>query len=109
MRPRWTPVPAGDAQPFHAEPSEIAVDPGMIDDMRARIRQARLPEAAPGEPWAQRTDRDWLAGLLGYWAGEFDWPSAQRYLNDFAHYRARAGETVVHLVHERGRHGAGIR
>ena len=76
--------------------------------MRARIRQARLPEAAPGEPWAQGTDRDWLAGLLGYWAGEFGWPSAQRYLNGFAHYRARAGGTTVHLVHGRARHGGGI-
>lgn len=50
----------------------------------------------------------WLADLLGYWAGEFDWPSAQRYLNDFAHYRARVAGTVVHLVHERAREGGGI-
>ncbi len=102
------PVPAGDAQLFRAEPFEIAVDPGLIDDMRARIRHARLPEAAPGEPWAQGTDRDWLEELLGYSAGEFDWRAAEQYLNSFAHYRARIGKAVVHFVHERARGGGGI-
>ena len=101
-------VPASDSQPFRAEPFEIAVDQAVIDDMRARIRQARLPEAAPGKPWAQGTDRDWLAGLLAYWAGEFDWLSAQRYLNGFSQYRVQVAGTVVHLVHERARRGGGI-
>jgi hypothetical protein len=56
-------VPAGDAQPFQAEPFTIAVDPGVIDDLRARIRNTRLPEAAPGQPWAQGTDPAPLIGL----------------------------------------------
>ncbi len=43
-------MPAGDARPFRAEPFEIAVDPGVIDDLRARIGNTRLPEAAHGTP-----------------------------------------------------------
>ncbi len=101
-------VPAGDAPPFRAEPFEIAVAPGVLDDMRTRIRNTRLPEAAPGEPWAQGTDRDWLAGLLGYWAAGFDWRAAEDHLNRYPQYRARIGETTVHFVHQRARHGAGI-
>jgi pimeloyl-ACP methyl ester carboxylesterase len=86
----------------------VAVDAAVIDDLRARVRAARLPEAAPGQRWAQGTDRDWLEELLGYWAGGFDWRAAERELNRFAHYRARIGEAVVHFVHERARHGRGI-
>jgi len=65
-------MPAGAAAPFRVEPFSIRVDAAVIDDLRARIRNTRLPDAAPGEPWAQGTDRDWLAGLLEYWAGRFD-------------------------------------
>jgi len=90
------------------QPFSVAVDTAVLDDLRARIRRTRLPEAAPGEPWAQGTDRDWLARLLGYWADAFDWRAAERELNRFAHYRARIGDAVVHFVHERARHGGGI-
>ena len=101
-------MPSGETSWFHAEPFQVAVDPAVIEDLRARVRNARLPEAAPGQPWAQGTDRNWLAGLLRYWAGGFDWFSAERELNAVAHYRARIGGTVVHFVHERARSGDGI-
>ena len=93
-------TPSGETSWFHAEPFQVAVDPAVIGDLRARVRNARLPEAAPGKSWAQGTDRDWLAGLLEYWGGAFDWFSAERELNAVAQYRARVGGTVVHFVHE---------
>jgi hypothetical protein len=62
----------------------VAVDAAVIDDLRERIRATRLPEAAPGEPWAQGTGRDWLAELLGYWACGFGWRAAARELNRVA-------------------------
>jgi hypothetical protein len=86
----------------------VAVDAAVLDDLRARIRATQLPEAAPGQPWAQGTARDWLEGLLAYWAGGFDWRAAEQELNRFAHYRARIAGAVVHFVHERARLGAGI-
>ena len=101
-------MPASGIPRIRVEPFSVAVDAGVLDDLRARIRRTRLPEPAPGEPWSQGTDRDWLGGLLGYWAGGFDWRAAERELNRFAHYRARAGDAVVHFVHEPARHGDGI-
>jgi hypothetical protein len=101
-------VLAGETSPFRVEPFSVRVDTAVIDDLRARIRNTRLPGAAPGSPWSQGTDRDWLEGLLGYWADGFDWRAAERELNGVAHYRARMGETEVHFVHERARHGGGI-
>lgn len=96
------------AEQFRSEPFSVRVDAAVIDDLRARIRNTRLPEAAPGAPWAQGTDRDWLERLLGYWADGFDWRPAERELNRFAHYRARIGAAEIHIVHQRARHGGGI-
>jgi pimeloyl-ACP methyl ester carboxylesterase len=101
-------VPAGGGPPCHVEPFSVRIDAAVIDDLRARVRNTRLPAAAPGDPWAQGTDRDWLDGLLGYWASEFDWRAAERDLNRFAHYVARIGQDQVHFVHERAREGEGI-
>jgi pimeloyl-ACP methyl ester carboxylesterase len=101
-------VRPGEASRFRAEPFRIAVEAAVLDDLRARIRNTRLPGAAPGEPWAQGTDRAWLERLLEYWAGRFDWRAAERDLNRFAHYRAWVDDVRVHFVHERARHGGGI-
>jgi pimeloyl-ACP methyl ester carboxylesterase len=80
-----------------------------IDDLRERIRNARLPEPAPsGGPWEQGTDRDYLEGLIGYWAEAFDWRAHERELNCFAQYRAEIDGVGVHFVHERARGGGGI-
>jgi pimeloyl-ACP methyl ester carboxylesterase len=99
---------AATETPFSVKAFSVAVDATVIDDLRARIRSARLPQAAPGEPWAQGTDRAWLEGLLGYWADGFDWRAAEHELNHYAHYRARIGEAEVHFVHEKARSGNGI-
>lgn len=99
---------AGEAGQFRAEPLSIRVDQAAVEDLRARLRNARLPEAAPGDAWAQGTDRAWLARLLSYWADGFDWRATERRLNRFAHYRARIGPAQVHYVHERARRGSGI-
>src|SRR5262245_35035889 len=103
-----TMVHDGSVSRVGIQPFSVAVDAAVIDDLRARIRSTRLPEAAPGQRWSQGTDRDWLNELLCYWAGEFDWRAAERELNRFAHYRAQVRDTVVHFVHERARRGAGI-
>lgn len=70
-------VLAGEVEPIRAEPFSVRIDPGVLDDLRARIWNARLPERAPGERWEQGTDRDYLEGLLGYWAEVFDWQAQE--------------------------------
>jgi Epoxide hydrolase N terminus len=64
-------VPGDGVSQLGIQPFWVAVDAAVIDDLRARIRATRLPPAAPGQPWAQGTDRDWLENLLDYWAGGF--------------------------------------
>jgi pimeloyl-ACP methyl ester carboxylesterase len=90
------------------EPFAIAVDDEVIADLRTRIRSARLPDAAPGEPWGQGTDLEYLRDVLAYWADGFDWRARERELNELTHFRAQVDGVRIHFVHERARGGGGI-
>ena len=58
---------------LHFEPFAIRIEDQIFSDLRARIRNTRWPEPAPGEPWEQGTDLAYLKEILAYWAEEFDW------------------------------------
>lgn len=83
------------------EPFVIDIDEAVLDDLRARIRATRWPDAAPGPAWSQGTDRDYLRDLLAYWADGFDWPARQAALNRYDHYLADVDGVRVHFVHHR--------
>ncbi len=93
---------------FHVEPFTVTVSDAVLADLRARIRNTRWPEPAPGPLWAQGTDLGYLQDLLAYWAAGFDWRSQERWLNTFHHFRAEIDGIQVHFVHERARSGRGI-
>ena len=79
----------------------IDVDEAVLDDLRARIRATRWPDPAPGPPWGQGTDLDYLRDLLDYWANGFDWPACQQALNRYEHHLADVDGTTIHFVHHR--------
>jgi pimeloyl-ACP methyl ester carboxylesterase len=90
------------------EPFTIDVGQEVLDDLRARLERTRWPDAAPGEPWAQGTDLDYLRDLLAYWADGFDWRARERELNAFEHFRAQVDGVPIHFVHAHARDGSGI-
>jgi pimeloyl-ACP methyl ester carboxylesterase len=93
---------------MHSAPFAIRVPDDVLSDLRTRIHRTRWPQQAPGAPWVQGTDLEYLKRLLGYWAGGFDWRAEERRLNTFRHFRAELGGIRVHFVHERARDGDGI-
>ena len=93
---------------MEVEPFAIAIDEEVLEDLRARIRATRWPEPAPGEPWGQGTDLEYLQEVLDYWADGFDWRARERELNELSHFRAEVDGVRVHFVHERARGGDGI-
>jgi pimeloyl-ACP methyl ester carboxylesterase len=85
-----------------AEAFSIDVGEAVLEDLRTRLARTRWPPAAPGEPWAQGTDRDVLQELLAYWADGFDWRAQERALNAYPQFVAEVGGVRVHFVHVRG-------
>ena len=88
------PCEASRVATFRAEQFEVRVGDEVLADLRARIRNTRWPGAAPGAPWEQGTDLDYLRDLLGYWADGFDWRRQERWLNGFRHFRAGIAAAV---------------
>ena len=96
------------AAPLHVAPFTVAVPDQVLSDLRARIRNTRWPDRAPGSAWEQGTDLGYLERLLEYWADGFDWRAQERELNRFGHFRAEIDGVAIHFVHERARHGRGV-
>src|SRR5256885_6492733 len=55
------------------EPFTIHVPDEVLEDLRARLRNTRWPDPAPGPAWDQGTDLEYLKEVCAYWAEEFDW------------------------------------
>jgi pimeloyl-ACP methyl ester carboxylesterase len=90
------------------EPFSIRVEEDVLADLRARIVSTRWPPAAPGEPWEQGTDLEYLSQVLAYWADQFDWRAQERELNRLEHFHADFDGVRIHFVHHRAPEGDGI-
>ena len=83
-------------------PFRIAVSQAAIDDLRARLRIARLPKPVPASGWTLGMDSEYLSFLLDEWLNHFDWRSVEAHLNNFPQFIAEVGAAPVHFVHLTG-------
>ncbi len=95
--------PAGDVQPFEAHASD-----DDLDDLRARLAAARLPEtetvyrAAPDpRRWDQGVPLADLVDVVSYWRSEYDWRSFEARLNRIGQFRTTIDDLGIHFLHRR--------
>lgn len=88
-------------------PFTIEVPQAELDDLRARLRATRWPDAAVTD-WSQGIPPAALRRVVDYWSEEFDWRAVERRLNELDHvmvdgiHAVRAGTpgaTPLLLVH----------
>ncbi|WP_432824841.1 epoxide hydrolase family protein [Dactylosporangium sp. CA-092794] len=89
------------------EPFAGSAAPAALDDLRARLRATRWPDAPEDAGWSQGADVAYLRDLCGYWADGFDWPAQEAALNRLPRYRTTLGGHRVHFVHTRANAPAG--
>lgn len=77
-----------------------------LDDLRARLSAARLPEAetvyqtAPDpRRWEQGVPLADLVELVNYWRTEYDWRSFETRLNDIGQFRTTIDGLKIHFLH----------
>ncbi|GAA1490657.1 epoxide hydrolase family protein [Brachybacterium sacelli] len=79
-----------------------------LEDLRARLAAARLPEAetihgaAPGPGrWDQGVPLADLADVVNYWRTEYDWRSFERRLDRIGQFRTVIDGLEIHFLHRR--------
>ncbi|MFF0497366.1 epoxide hydrolase family protein [Nocardia aobensis] len=92
-----------DVQPFEARATDAD-----LDDLRARLAAARLPEAetvsgAAPDPqrWAQGVPLADLVDVVTYWRTEYDWRSFEERLDRIGQYRTTIDGLGIHFLHRR--------
>ena len=89
------------------EPFISQTAPGALEDLRARLRATRWPDAPADAGWSLGTDLDYLRELVAYWADGFDWPAQEAALARLPRFRVRIGGLGIHFVHVRAAAPAG--
>ena len=81
----------------------LHVADSAIADLRERLSRTRLPDQAPGDPWAYGTSVEYLRGLLDHWRTGFDWRAQEARLNAFPQFKAPLHDIDVHFLHVPGK------
>ncbi|WP_353941428.1 epoxide hydrolase [Streptomyces sp. HUAS MG91] len=97
------PRPASDVQAFEARASDAD-----LEDLRARLAAARLPEAetvlgaAPGpRRWAQGVPLADLVEVVEYWRTGYDWRAFEARLDRIGQFRTTVDGLGIHFLHRR--------
>ncbi|MGW0324319.1 epoxide hydrolase family protein [Nocardia sp. NPDC003183] len=97
------PNPISDVQAFEAHAPDTD-----LDDLRARLAAARLPEpetvyrAAPdSRRWEQGVPLADLVEVVNYWRTEYNWRSFEERLNRIGQFRTTIDGLEIHFLHRR--------
>lgn len=93
----------GEVRVFEAHAAD-----GDLDDLRARLAAARLPEAetvdraATGrDRWEQGVPLADLADLVNYWRTGYDWRAFEARLDGIGQFRTSVDGLGIHFLHRR--------
>ena len=85
-------------------PFRIAVGDDVLDDLKARLRRTRWPEAELVDDWSQGAPLKWIQEVCRYWAETYDWRRRESLLNRFAQFTTAIDGLDIHFVHARSPH-----
>jgi microsomal epoxide hydrolase len=84
-------------------PFKLSVPESVLEDLRRRLSNVRLPDEPPLDPWSTGTSVAYLKKLLAYWRDGFDWRAQEAKLNAFRQFTVPLGGIDVHFIHEEGK------
>jgi epoxide hydrolase len=89
-------------------PFRIAVPQPELDDLRARLRHTRWPEAETVDDWSQGVPLSYLQDLCAYWANGYDWRITEARINELPQFRTVIDGLGIHFLHVRSPHAAAL-
>jgi epoxide hydrolase len=85
-------------------PFRIQVPDAVLTDLKARLKNPRIPAALQGPGWDLGTDTAYLRDLVTYWRDRFDWRAQERRLNAMEQFTTTIDGLRVHFVHRKSKH-----
>ncbi|TCC58633.1 epoxide hydrolase [Kribbella pittospori] len=85
-----------DIRPFRIEISQAEVD-----DLKARLTNARWPATPPVDDWSRGVPVSYLKELAEYWANDYDWRTAEAALNELPQFMTEINGQRIHFFHQR--------
>ena len=80
-------------------PFRIAVADAVLQDLQARLRNTRWPEAEPVGDWSQGAPLAWIQDICSYWAHNYDWRARETALNRFPQFTTPLDGLDLHFLH----------
>jgi pimeloyl-ACP methyl ester carboxylesterase len=85
-------------------PFRIAVPEPVLEDLRARLRATRWPDAELVSDWSQGAPLAWIQAMCDHWANRYDWRAREAALNRFDQFITRIDGLDIHFIHQRSPH-----
>jgi pimeloyl-ACP methyl ester carboxylesterase len=87
---------SNDIQPFRIE-----IPQAELDDLHARLANARRPGTTPADGWTRGVPLDHLEELAEYWRTGYDWRAQEARLNGFPQFTTEIDGQRIHFLHVR--------
>lgn len=85
-------------------PFTLAVPQSQLDDLNARLDQARWPEKETVADWSQGTPLAALQDFVAYWRHQYDWRRCEARLNALGQFMTEIDGLDIHFLHVRSPH-----
>lgn len=82
----------------------VHVDDAVLEDLRARLGEARFPDQIDGTGWEYGIPTPYVRALAEYWRDHYDWRAHEARLNELEHFRTTVDGQTIHYVHARSPH-----
>ena len=85
-----------------AIPFEIDIPESQLTDLRQRLENIHWAPDLENDDWRYGTNGAYLAELVDYWLGTYDWRKQERAMNAYDHFRVELDGSPIHFLHAKG-------
>ena len=83
------------------DPFTIAIADEQIEDLKIRLRLARLPDEETPTDWTQGVPLAYMKEIREYWLNEYDWRAREALLNKYPGFVTEIDGLTFHFLHIR--------
>ena len=80
-------------------PFSLTITPAALEDLRARLRRVRWPDAETVNDWRQGVPAEYLQSFCHYWLNGYDLNRVQDQLNSLPQFKTVINDVEIYFIH----------